>query len=365
VSRFSTLEAKLAAHGATDPGGLADYIGKKKYGHTEFKALQAAGRKAHGDKRSMLTDVLRAREFAGRSYTIEDMTVRSDGDGRTVEAYAAAFNVPAEVRDQDGHYNEIITPGSFDKTINERGMRLTVLYNHGRTLQGTPDGTLSVPIGVPVEVPRADAHGVLTVTRYLNNPLADSILDAIKQRAITGQSFSGRFLQSKRTRESARGGLPTIHRNEVAWSEYGPTPMPYYMQAHVVGVRSAQSFVADIFAMDSDERAALFAEMVAMATPLAARASTETERESITVTAPTQTTEPAASAVEASVTVGDEPTRTETSTTPVVEPVDASRATATEAAGAPAEEPQQHSARQSDIARRARVARITRKDIGL
>ncbi len=36
-----------------------------------------------------------------------------------------------------------------------------------------------VPIGVPVEV-RADERGVFTATRYLNNPLADHVLDAIK-----------------------------------------------------------------------------------------------------------------------------------------------------------------------------------------
>jgi hypothetical protein len=43
MSRFDELKAQLAAKGATDPDGLARYIGEHKYGHPGFAALQAAG----------------------------------------------------------------------------------------------------------------------------------------------------------------------------------------------------------------------------------------------------------------------------------------------------------------------------------
>jgi hypothetical protein len=46
-----------------------------------------------------------------RSFSLEDISVRSGGDGRTVEAYATVFNTPAEVRDQDGEYIEVIDRG--------------------------------------------------------------------------------------------------------------------------------------------------------------------------------------------------------------------------------------------------------------
>lgn len=46
-SRFSDLEAALAAKGAVDPGGLAHHIGVHKYGREGFMALQAAGRARH------------------------------------------------------------------------------------------------------------------------------------------------------------------------------------------------------------------------------------------------------------------------------------------------------------------------------
>lgn len=47
MSRFDDLTTELAAKGASDPAGLARYIGQHKYGHEAFGALQAAGRTKH------------------------------------------------------------------------------------------------------------------------------------------------------------------------------------------------------------------------------------------------------------------------------------------------------------------------------
>lgn len=198
----------------------------------------------------MTDELLGVRPFS-RAVAFDDVTVRSDGDGRTVEAYAAAFNIPAEVRDADGHYNEEMTRSSFDKTISERGLNFGVFYNHGKTLHGTPDGALSIPIGVPLEV-AADERGVFTATRYLDNPLADSVLNGIKERAIRGQSFSGRFIKSTRSR-AARGGLPTIYRNEVAMREYGPTVFPVHVSASILATRSVSDFLDELSQLDPED----------------------------------------------------------------------------------------------------------------
>lgn len=48
---FQKLKGELAAKGDRNPGGLARYIGEKKYGKAGFKALQAAGRKKAAAKR--------------------------------------------------------------------------------------------------------------------------------------------------------------------------------------------------------------------------------------------------------------------------------------------------------------------------
>lgn len=210
-----------------------------------------------------MTEEFTPRE-ALRTFAFEDITIRSDGDGRTVEAYAAAFDRAAEIRDADGHYNEELAQGSFTKTINDNGLRFGVFYNHAKTIYGTPDGNLSVPIGVPLEVSQ-DERGVFTATRYLDNPLADSVLDAIKHRAIRGQSFGGRFLKSVKKR-GARGGLPTIVRTEVAMREYGPTVFPAYAEAAIIGTRSVSAFLDEL--ASSSEDVEKFRQMLGLATPL-------------------------------------------------------------------------------------------------
>lgn len=213
----------------------------------------------------MTDELLGVREFA-RTVALEDATIRSDGDGRTVEAYAAVFNSPAEIRDIDGHYMEELARTSFDKTISERGTNFAVLFNHGRTIYGTPDGSLSVPIGVPVEVQRDD-RGVFTATRFLDNPLADSILDGIKQRAIRGYSFTGRTIKSMKSRATTRGGLPTIMRNEIAMKEYGPGVFPSYTGASILATRTATQFLDELGQLDPED-IEKFRTMLGLATPL-------------------------------------------------------------------------------------------------
>ena len=44
-ARFKGLKKKLAAKGAKNPGALAAYIGRKKYGKAKFQKLSAKGRK--------------------------------------------------------------------------------------------------------------------------------------------------------------------------------------------------------------------------------------------------------------------------------------------------------------------------------
>lgn len=46
--RFSNLKRKLAAKGATNPGALAAFIGRKKWGTKKFARLSAGGRRKRG-----------------------------------------------------------------------------------------------------------------------------------------------------------------------------------------------------------------------------------------------------------------------------------------------------------------------------
>ncbi len=44
-ARFKALKSKLSAKGAKNPGALAAYIGRKKYGAKKFAKLSAGGKK--------------------------------------------------------------------------------------------------------------------------------------------------------------------------------------------------------------------------------------------------------------------------------------------------------------------------------
>ncbi|MFE2046639.1 HK97 family phage prohead protease [Streptomyces sp. NPDC059477] len=207
-----------------------------------------------------------------RSFPLEDIRVRAGGDGRTVEAYAAVFDTPTEVRDPDGHYTEVIDRRAFDRTLNQlapAGSRSTwrvgVFYNHGRTIWGTPSERGSMPIGTPLEV-KADSRGLLTVTRYNRTELADEVLENIREGAITGQSFTGGLIRSDPGR-TPRGGwkpdsggkLRTVRRQEIRLKEYGPTPFPVYPDAAVIGVRAEQAarLLADLSPGEREQLAAM------------------------------------------------------------------------------------------------------------
>ena len=211
------------------------------------------------------------RRPVARALLLEDMTIRSDGSGRVVESYFAIFDKPAEVRDQDGHYYEVNARSLFTKTLADKGLNFPVFYNHARTLDGTPAGELSLPVGVPVEI-TPDDKGVFNAVRYLDNPLADSVLGGIRSRAIRGMSYSGHYLKSTKSRTYKRGALPIITRHEVAMREFGPTPIPAHVDAEIIGFR-AQQFLADLLAADTDERLRLLQQYEGLSTLLTEPAS--------------------------------------------------------------------------------------------
>lgn len=243
-----------------------------------------------------------------RTFLFDDIAIRSDGEGRTVVAYCAAFDRPAEIQDQDGHYIETINRTAFDKTVSGRLNQIQVFYNHGKTLYGTPSERFSMPLGVPVEI-KPDNVGVLTATRYNRNPLADEVLESVRNGDIRGQSFSGRFLPGRSQRTRGRNGeLDTIVRSEVVLKEYGPTPLPAYAEAAILGVRTDEmratlitltiedqiEFIQDTLAGLPDEHRAELTRMLMLDTsraigtpsPAADAAPENTEGTSVTTDPP-------------------------------------------------------------------------------
>lgn len=184
-----------------------------------------------------------------RYMPLDDIQVRSEGGERIIDAYAAVFNARQEIRDQEGHYLEVIDPGAFSRTIEQRSGRFQVMFNHGKTMHGTPSERFSMPYGVPVEV-RADQTGLFTSTKVAKTPLGDEVLELVESGAVRGQSFSGSFLATSRQQARTRGDLPVYTRTEISMREYGVTPFPAYEDARVVGVRSEAAELLDSLSTD-------------------------------------------------------------------------------------------------------------------
>ena len=220
---------------------------------TEVKAkIKAAMDKLGADVADDSSKGASRAEFM-RIYSLEDIhIIRSEqgGDGRVVEAYAAVFGQEAEIHDHEGHYIEVIEPSAFNRAIDHasraRGgfaSSVKVLWNHGRDLSGNPSDRFSMPIGVPVHI-AAEARGVLTRTRYSETPLADEVLENIRNGSITAQSFVGPIMRSDpqlrrgdQHRPGSDGKLRTVRRTELGLRDYGPVLWPAYSGAEILGVR--------------------------------------------------------------------------------------------------------------------------------
>lgn len=197
---------------------------------------------------------LSARGELMRDYPLEDLhIVRSadGGDGRTVEAFAAVFNTESEIMDHQGHYLEVISPSAFNKRLSDlRRSRagfgsVKVIFNHGRSPDGTPVERFMMPCAKPLSIEATD-RGLLTRSRYFDTPLGNEVLELIREGGVTAQSFVGKIIRSSpeagrggRYRPDSAGRLTTVHRQELGLRDYGAVIFPCYEGAEVLGVRMA------------------------------------------------------------------------------------------------------------------------------
>lgn len=185
-----------------------------------------------------------------------------NGDGRTLEGYAAVFGTPTRIDSWEGGFDEEIARGAFRKTLKARTPVLQ--FDHGRDAR-----TGSVPIGSMDDI-REDDRGLFIRARLFDNAVVEPIRQAIEGGAIDGMSFrfsvirdewrdvNGKLVKSDDVGEllwnpGDRGPLKRTIR-EVDLYEAGPVVFPAY-DATTVGVRSLLS------GMDPQERKALIREL--------------------------------------------------------------------------------------------------------
>jgi len=64
--------------------------------------------------------------------TFSDFEARQQADGSwKVGGYASTFNDPYQVHDRFGDFSEEILPGTWDRTLSERGHKIQLLESHG------------------------------------------------------------------------------------------------------------------------------------------------------------------------------------------------------------------------------------------
>ena len=191
-----------------------------------------------------------------RDCQLEDIhivrTAEGDSSGRVVEAYATVFDQPAKIRDDQGHYTEVIDRSAFNDILahirrSSGGLpaAVKVLYNHGKTIEGVPAPEFQKPLGKPLFV-EPESRGLLTRTEYSKTPLGEEVLELIRGGSITAQSFVGGCivsdpeLRGPGDKYRARNGtLTTVRRMVMGLREYGPVLWAAYTGAEILGVRMA------------------------------------------------------------------------------------------------------------------------------
>jgi HK97 family phage prohead protease len=156
-----------------------------------------------------------SRAFAG------DLAIRSDG--RTVLGIAVPWHTPTRVSD-DGRrsYMEAFAPGSFARTIAERGDRVKFLALHA---------TGTMPLGRATLL-REDAAGLYAELRVSKTAAGDEALELIRDGALDGLSIGFTPVRHR------RDGDVTV-RTEVGLREISAVTFPAYDGARIAAVRSA------------------------------------------------------------------------------------------------------------------------------
>jgi HK97 family phage prohead protease len=184
---------------------------------------------------------------------------QTDGDGLTLEGYAAVFDQPTRIDSWEGTFDEKIRRGAFRKSIRERSP--VMQFDHGHhPLIG------SIPIGRIVDL-REDEQGLFVSARLSDNWLIEPVRDAIRDEAVQGMSF--RFSVVREEWRDANGKLVKpdelsmllwdsgergpLERTliEVKVAELGPVVFPAY-EGTSVGVRARE--VATLITRDDELR---------------------------------------------------------------------------------------------------------------
>lgn len=141
-----------------------------------------------------------------------------DGDGRTVSGYASVFgNVDWA--------DDVVEPGAFAKTLQERGNKVRVLWQHD------PDK----PLGRLLEA-REDGHGLFVKFRISATSYGDDALILLRDSALGGMSIAYDVLAEDYERQAE--GKTVRHIKEMRLWEVSLVTFPANEAAVVTGIKA-------------------------------------------------------------------------------------------------------------------------------
>lgn len=201
-----------------------------------------------------------------------ELRSESDGDLPVLVGHFAVFNQWATIRSAlEGEFVERMAPGSFTKTIQERGLRIPVLFHHGL------DPNVGWKTLGPVRAISEDEKGVYYEVPLLDTDYNRALLPGLRA-GLYGSSFRMRPQQTKVTWDAGKrsgynpDGLPERTIRETSVVEFGPTPIPAYADT-LTSVRSMTDDITFERLTSSPELMAQLVERVRHALPEGAGAS--------------------------------------------------------------------------------------------
>lgn len=160
-----------------------------------------------------------------------------NGDGRTLYGHFAVFNQWTEIDSwYEGRFLERLSPGAFQRTIDERRDQVKVLYDHGYDPQ-----LGNKPLG-PIRELREDKTGVYYEVGLIRTSYNDEFVLPAAEAGLLGASFrfkvtAEEWVEPKAATKRNPGKLPERTITDVDLYEFGPVTFPAYAEA-TAGVRS-------------------------------------------------------------------------------------------------------------------------------
>lgn len=171
--------------------------------------------------------------FRSLAVDSSEFRFKEAGDGLTISGWITRFNEPAQISDWMGDYLETIAPGSYTKTLRERGpAKVKLMFDHGH------DPMLgSLPQGVWTLLEERK-QGVWGEGRLLDSWHTIPVRAAIEAGALDGMSVRMRVIAEEMRVATKPGDLDHRTITEVSLLEAGPVCWPA-VAGTTVGIRSA------------------------------------------------------------------------------------------------------------------------------